>query len=73
MAEPVLQRSRIVASIGERIAAGVPEQLVVATAALSSCQFIEQCLRLLQIARVKPFGEPAIDRGHPTVSRHTER
>ena len=30
--------------------------------ALSSGQLVEQRLRLLQIARVKPFGEPAVDR-----------
>ena len=29
---------------------------------LSSCQLIEQHLRLLQIARVEPFSEPAVDR-----------
>ena len=27
-----------------------------------SCQLLQQRLRLLQIARVKPLGEPAVDR-----------
>ena len=25
-------------------------------------QFFDQCLRLLQVFRVKPFGEPVVDR-----------
>jgi hypothetical protein len=34
-----------------------------------SAQLIEQRLRLFQIARVKPFGEPAIDRIERASSR----
>ena len=30
--------------------------------ALLSCQFVEQGLGLLQIERIEPFGEPAVDR-----------
>ena len=35
----------------------------------TSCrQLVEQCLRLLQIARVKSFGEPAVDRSEKFAS-----
>ena len=34
---------------------------------LSGAQLTEQCLRLLQIERVKAFGEPAVDRSEKIV------
>ena len=38
---------------------------------LSGVQFLEQDLGLLQVERVKAFGEPAIDRGEEIASRIT--
>ena len=32
------------------------------------CESIEQCLRLFQIKRVEPFGEPAVDRSKKLAS-----
>jgi hypothetical protein len=37
-----------------------------------SCQLIKQRLRLFQIARVKPFGEPAVDRSEKRTSPHRQ-
>ena len=34
----------------------------------SSCQFAEQHLRLLQVARIKPFHEPNVDRSEQIAS-----
>jgi hypothetical protein len=35
--------------------------------AVSSCQLVEQLLSLLQVERVKPFTEPAVDRSEQTA------
>jgi TolB-like protein/class 3 adenylate cyclase/Flp pilus assembly protein TadD len=54
------QRERIYEGMRK---AGVPEEW-----RLSSCEAIQQRLRLLQIARIEPFGEPAVDRSEKLAS-----
>ena len=43
------------------------------TLALSSCHLVQQRLCLLQIERVEPFGEPAVDWGEKTRQQYNDR
>ena len=33
------------------------------SASVALCQCLQQCLGILEVGRVEPFGEPAVDRG----------